>query len=103
MRESKIDLALDDLRQRLQRNETFLSVDQAKHWADQLREWAKQLEGDNKAAGGGGGGASDPENEDFEFMLRVMRLVQQEQDLRGRTRALEQFRRSLANPNPPAP
>lgn len=104
MRESKIDLALDDLRQRLQRNETFLSVDQSKHWADQLREWAKQLEGDNQAAGGGGGGgASDPENEDFEFMLRVMRLVQQEQDLRGRTRALEQFRRSLDNPNPPAP
>ena len=28
------------------------------------------------------------------YMLRVMRMVQQEQDLRARTRALEQFRRS---------
>ena len=30
-------------------------------------------------------------------MLRVMKLVQQEQDLRAQTRALEQFRRG----NPP--
>lgn len=105
MRDSKIDIALDDLRQRLARNESFRSADKSKQWADQLREWAKQLEGAKDAAGGGGGGGGgpDPENEDFEFMLRVMRLVQQEQDLRGRTRVLEQFRRDLDHPAQPAP
>jgi hypothetical protein len=35
-------------------------------------------------------------------MLRVMKMVQQELDLRGRTRALEQLRRNLdaQAPNP---
>jgi hypothetical protein len=33
-------------------------------------------------------------------MLRVMKLVQQEQDLRGQTRALEQLRRDNPSPKP---
>jgi hypothetical protein len=105
MRDSKIDIELDKLRQRLQRNETFRSVDGSKIWAEQLREWAKQLEGDSGGGGGGGGeGAGpSPENQDFEFMLRVMRMVQQEQDLRARTRVLEQLRRSIETPNPEQP
>ena len=36
-------------------------------------------------------------------MLRVMRMVQQEQDLRARTRVLEQFRRSLEPARQPPP
>jgi hypothetical protein len=105
MRDSKIDIELDKLRQKLQRNESFTSVDGSKAWAAQLREWAKQLEGakDDGGGGGGGGGGPDPENEDFEFMLRVMRMVQQEQDLRARTRVLEQLRRSIEAPAPDQP
>ena len=53
--------------------------------------------------GGGGGGAPDAEDEDFEFMLRVMKMIQQEQDLRARTRVLEQLRRDVDNqPEEPA-
>ena len=105
MRDSKIDSELDKLRQKLQRNESFTSADGSKAWAAKLREWAKQLEGAKDAAGGGGGGegGSDPENEDFEFMLRVMRMVQQEQDLRARTRVLEQLRRSIEPAAPDQP
>ena len=35
------------------------------------------------------------EEKDFEFMLKVMRMVQAEQDIRGRTRSLEQMLRSM--------
>ncbi|MFM2243379.1 MAG: hypothetical protein RLZ97_2235, partial [Verrucomicrobiota bacterium] len=64
---------------------------------------AKMLEdaaGDQGGGGGGGGGGSQ-EDEDFEFMLRVMRLVQQQQDLRARTRALETLRRSIEQSESP--
>ena len=104
MRESKIDLALDDNRQRLTRNEGFRATDSSRYWANQLREWAKKLEGDKKqGSGGGGGGGESPEDEDFEFMLRVMHMVQSEQDLRSRTRVLEQLRRSTEQSPPKLP
>jgi hypothetical protein len=36
-------------------------------------------------------------------MLRVMKLIQQQQDLRAQTRALEQFRRSTQPAPAPTP
>ena len=97
MRESGIDLGLEEVRLRLTRNYSYQAAEEARKWADQLNEWASKLEGaaDGGAGGGGGGGdgAPDAEDEDFEFMLRVMKMIQQEQDLRARTRALEQLRR----------
>ena len=98
MRSSQIDSALVVLRQRIEKNQSFHSVHSSKKWAEQLREWAKKLEGDQKkddANGSGDGDSPSAEDEDFEFMLKVMRMVQQEQDIRARTRSLEQLRRSL--------
>ena len=99
MRSSQIDAGLDDVRSKLAKNHTYEAAELALKWAVQLTEWAKKLEGeaDDESAGGGGGGggAPDAENEDFEFMLRVMKMIQQEQDLRARTRALEQLRRTF--------
>ncbi|MCX6879680.1 MAG: hypothetical protein NTW21_38635 [Verrucomicrobia bacterium] len=108
MRDSKIDIGLDDVRNRLRDNHAYLATEGAKQWSAKLTEWAKKLEGEMKKNQGGGGGDGDqasPEDEDFEFMLRVMKMIQQQQDLRARTRALEQFRRSFQPaPNPiPAP
>lgn len=106
MRESNIDIELEEVRAQLQANHLFMATDAALRWADQLNEWAAKLEGALEEAGGGGqggdGGAPNPEDEDFEFMLRVMKMIQQQQDVRARTRALEQFRRSLeaGDPNP---
>lgn len=105
MRESRIGIGLETVRQRLSSNHSFEAAEEAKKWADKLNEWAKKLEGekDKNGGGGGGDGAPDAEDEDFEFMLRVMKMIQQEQDLRARTRALEQLRRGGEASAPPAP
>ncbi|MFC7338803.1 hypothetical protein ACFQY0_16525 [Haloferula chungangensis] len=99
---SEIDLGLEDIRLSLIKNHSYIAADQAKNWSAKLLEWAKKLEGseDSPAGGGGGGGGGGGEDEDFDFMLRVMRLIQQEQDLRARTRALETLRRSFEAETP---
>jgi hypothetical protein len=108
MRESKIDLGLEEIRNRLILNHSSSAtgglphLTGAKEWAAKLAAWAKKLDGDKQGAGGGGG-SGDSEDEDFEFMLRVMQMVQKEQDLRASTRALEQLRRSLETPSPLVP
>lgn len=97
MTESRIDLALEDLRGELEVNHGAAARLGAGFWADKLKEWAKMLEGEQQKSGGGQGGAGSAgasEDEDFEFMLRVMKMIQQEQDIRARTRALETLRRS---------
>jgi hypothetical protein len=105
MRESKIDIGLDNVRTGLAANHSFEAAEEAKKWANKLTEWAKKLEGEKDKDGGegegeGGDGAADTEDEDFEFMLRVMKMIQQEQDLRSRTRALEQLRRNFESGEP---
>jgi hypothetical protein len=107
MIEAEINEGLESNRERLTRNLTFRSVVFSTKWADKLREWADLLEGEQSEGGGGGaggGGGGSMEDQDFEFMLRVMKLIQAEQDVRARTRAIEQLRRSLENPrNPQSP
>ena len=95
MRESQIDIGLEEVRTALAANHSYEAAEQSAKWAAMLNEWAAKLEGekDENGGGGGGGGAPNSEDEDFEFMLRVMKMIQQEQDLRGRTRVLEQLRR----------
>ena len=97
MRSSQIDASLEELAAHISANISFTSITQSKDWAKKLREWAKQLEGDKSGGGGGGGGGGgmSQEDQDFEFMLKVMRMIQKEQDIRARTRALEDMRRTL--------
>jgi hypothetical protein len=99
MKDSQIDLALEDIRNQFASNHSSFGSDKNEEWAKRLNDWAAKLEDENKknsmAGGGGGGGERSPEDEDFEFMLRVMKMIQQEQDLRARTRALEQLKRSV--------
>jgi hypothetical protein len=99
MRESQIDIGLEEVRSALAANHSYEAAEQSAKWAAMLNEWAAKLEGDKDENGGGsGGGAPNSEDEDFEFMLRVMKMIQQEQDLRGRTRVLEQLRREATRP-----
>ncbi len=96
MADSRIDEAMEILYPRVASNISYGSIDQSKKWAAQLREWAKQLDGENDGGGGGGGGGGGQQQDtDFEFMLKVMRMIQKEQDIRGRTRALENLKRSV--------
>ena len=46
-------------------------------------------------AGEGGGGGGNQEDQDFEFMLKVMKMIQEEQRIRSKTRALEQTKRDI--------
>lgn len=97
MAKSLIDEKLEKLRERIQMNHTFTSRKLSKNWSDRLMSWAEKLGGPKPDGNGGGGdgGSSGGEEKDFEFMLKVMRMVQAEQDIRGRTRSLEQMLRSL--------
>lgn len=97
MKQSDIDSGLEDVRTQLAKNHSFGAAEQAKKWGDQLTQWAGQLGGTMNGGGGGAGGAPDAEDEDFEFMLRVMKMIQSEQDLRAQTRVLEQLRRSTGS------
>lgn len=97
MAKSLIDEKLEKLRERIQMNHTFTSRKLSKNWSDRLMSWAEKLGGPKPdgSGGGGDGGSGGGEEKDFEFMLKVMRMVQAEQDIRGRTRSLEQMLRSL--------
>lgn len=98
MKESDINSGLEEVRTRLSSNHSFEAAEQSKLWAERLNQWAVELGGAmNGAGGGGGGGTPNAEEEDFEFMLRVMKMIQSEQDLRAQTRVLEQLRRSTGS------
>jgi hypothetical protein len=103
MRDSKIDMGLEDVRAKLQLHHSFMATEGAKHWAAKLEEWAATLGDELNTEGGGNSGEGDgpsPEDEDFEFMLRVMKMIQQQQDLRARTRVLEQLKRDAGGTAP---
>lgn len=101
IRESMIDQKLDDLAQQIQANISYSAIVHSRYWAEEIKKWVARLEGDKMSGGGGGGGGGgSQEDQDFEFMLKVMRMIQKEQDIRARTRALEDMRRSLQIENP---
>jgi hypothetical protein len=97
MRDSQIDIGLEEIRAKLQKNHSYTATEDADKWAKKLAEWAAilgdELDKENGGGGGEGGGGPSPEDEDFEFMLRVMKMIQTQQDLRSRTRVLEQLKR----------
>ena len=100
MRESNIDSHLEAVREKIVANRTFMALSSAKKWAGQLKAWADILDPPEDPSGGGGGGGGEGQepsldDNDFEFMLKVMAMIQTEQDIRARTRALEQLRRTL--------
>lgn len=108
MIEENTNEGLEKNRERLTKNLSFRGFIFSSQWAGQLRQWAQLLEGEKEDGNGGGeggegGGGGSMEDQDFEFMLRVMKLIQAEQDIRSRTRAIEQLRRSgnLLNTDPP--
>lgn len=94
MNDSGIDTGLEEIRAKLGENKSFEAAEAAERWAGKLAAWAGKIgEAGKNSGGAGGGGSPDAEDEDFEFMLRVMKMVQKELDLRARTRSLEQMLR----------
>lgn len=97
MRSSDIDDGMADLEEKIKQVNAFKAHYFAEEWAQKLTDWAKELENANDQDGGGGGEGGDQNNEDqdFEFMLKVMKMIQKEQDIRSRTRSLEQLKRAM--------
>ena len=99
MQTSQIDSGLEETREKIAVNRTFEAIGRAKKWAAKLTEWADILDPPkDPSAGGGEGEGGDNQgldDNDFEFMLKIMKMIQTEQDIRARTRALEQLRRTL--------
>ena len=105
MQDSKVDADMELLNQLIERNHSGRSIVLAKSVAQQLRDWADQLENAQQApsSSGGGDGKSASADADFEFMLKILELVQHEQNIRAKTRALEQKRRIIEPRTPSAP
>ncbi|MEZ7957598.1 MAG: hypothetical protein QMC23_12760 [Rubritalea sp.] len=104
MKEAKITDILTAIEKEIELQRTGNAIRETMESAKKLRDWAKELEGSKEQAdggdgGGGGGGGGSSEDKDFEFMLKVMRMIQSEQRLRSKTRALEQTRRDVTDPN----
>lgn len=95
--------SLEKLAYHLKLNHTYESLSAADNWAKQLDWWVKLLEKQSSSPPSGnlgeGNAQSSNQDQDFEFMLKVMRLVQKEQNLRSRTRALKNLR-ALQTPQP---
>ena len=84
---------------------TARSIDESRLYASTLRHWAKLIDDYKKSRGGGGGSGGGDQasisDAEFEFMLKIIRMIQQEQDIRMRTRAAEQeHRKTLTAPAP---
>ncbi len=101
-----IDVGFEKIQDKLETVHAYTAIETSKKTADKLNEWAALLEGnkdedDGNGPGGPGGNPPNSEDEDFEFMLRVMKMIQQQQDLRSRTRVLEQLKRDANSPVAP--
>ena len=108
MQESTIEADMATLLRNLEKNRSYMTIDLSKTSAELLRKWASQLEDSSSkdqagGGGGGGGGGEASEDEDFEFMLKVMEMVKSQDNLRSRIRSLEQKRRLLKNDILPTP
>jgi len=94
MKKEKMDDALRLLKENLEINHTGASmVDSAKlagnfnKWADMIGKSGKKQSGQSRGKGGKGGGEGKI---DMEFLLAMLRMIQGEQNIRDKTRTLEQ-------------
>lgn len=78
----------------INRNMIGVSTIEAEYWADTFDRWAEQLVGPMPPAGGEGGLMELP-NLPPEIILRVLRVIDREMQLREETREVEQARNAL--------
>lgn len=99
-----IPTRMDQLLKGIDNAQTARSMEQSSAHAETLLSWAQYIDdykNKERAGGGGGGGGGAEESmneEDFEFMLKLMRMIQTQQDIRMRTRALEDLKRQNQSP-----
>ena len=74
-------------------NHRYLAVVMTQKWADNILAWAESLGSSisgQSAGGAGGGSGAATQEQNAEFMFRIMEIIREQLNLRGKTRALEQ-------------
>jgi hypothetical protein len=81
---------LDALGKLVQKNIAAQSIDISRYWSDQFERWAGRLGETDNTRESGGSGAGKPGAAQLQALLALMRLRQQQDQLRERTSALDQ-------------
>ncbi len=95
MEDSSISKQMSELVKSIKRNFIGQSMIEAEYWADTLDRWAEQLVDPLPPGGGGGGGLKEVPNLPPELIVRVLRVINREIQLREETREVEQARKVL--------
>ncbi|MBN1670698.1 MAG: hypothetical protein JXR37_06680 [Kiritimatiellae bacterium] len=95
MEKKKLPDALESLSGTIGKNRTFLSIAGTVEWAQAFLRWAEFLAKQGCGAPAGSGAPGEMTAEQLELILRLMRLVQNEEKLRDRTRLLEEQKTTL--------
>ncbi|MGA3170909.1 MAG: hypothetical protein ABSE62_07820 [Chthoniobacteraceae bacterium] len=74
------------------------SIETARHWSDQFQKWADRLDQkDNSRSAGGGSGTGQPDPAQLQALLELMRLRQQQEQLREQTSVLDEQKDTSAD------
>lgn len=97
MEDSSISKQMSELVKSIKRNFIGQSTIEAEYWADTLDRWAEQLVDPLliPPPGEGGGGIMEVPNLPPELIVRVLRVINREIQLREETREVEQARKVL--------
>ncbi|WP_026292682.1 hypothetical protein [Rubritalea marina] len=91
-----VENRLESLSYELENNHNVLASLRAQDNAKLLERWAQQLLFSNAPSGAGAGGAGDSSSnlsdEDLEFMLQIMQIVKEQQQIREANRSINQLR-----------
>ena len=95
MEDSSISKQMSELVKSINRNFIGQSTIEAEYWADTLDRWAEQLVDPLPPSPPSDGGLSEVPNLPPELIVRVLRVINREIQLREETREVEQARKAL--------
>ncbi|GEM_PF-3743033 len=96
MEKEKIQKKLEDTVETIAKNQTAKGISNTKEIAAKLEKWADDLgKKGNEQGGGEGEGGGEMKEIDPEILIGLMRLLQQEQELREKTRNLDENREKM--------
>lgn len=106
MQSSEIVRRMENISEYIAAAQSGIGIEHALLVARSLERWARLLDDNKKKStpGGGLGGMNNSNEEDisqsaFELLLKIMHIIRKQEDIRIRTRAMEQTRRE--HPNAP--
>lgn len=92
MKKAEVLDGLSALTETISKNQGVKAIRDAKNWADKFVAWAEMLEKKNSERDGKSDGDSEMTDQQLALLLKLMRIVQAEEEVRSRTRHLENNR-----------